>query len=72
MLEDLHEAGYIYNDLKLDNILVGDSLFSQSSQTEIRLIDFGFSQEYLRSDGRHKQQTEVTFFRGNIIFASLD
>ena len=24
ILEKLHEAGYIYNDMKLDNILIGD------------------------------------------------
>ena len=25
ILEAVHEAGYVYNDIKLDNILIGDS-----------------------------------------------
>ena len=58
--------------MKLDNILVGNNQFEPSSQNQVRLIDFGFCQEYLKPDGKHKQQGEVTFFRGNIIFASVD
>lgn len=31
IFEKVHSAGYTYNDLKLDNILVGDENFSDSS-----------------------------------------
>jgi len=42
-LQRIHEAGYTYNDLKLDNILIGDHKNSLSSLHEIRLCDFGFA-----------------------------
>lgn len=29
---DMHASGYTYNDLKFDNILVGDAAFSRTSQ----------------------------------------
>ena len=53
MLQKVHEIGLVYNDLKLDNILVGDSQSSTSSLSDIRLIDFGLSSDYLDSQGNH-------------------
>ena len=52
-LEKVHNAGYVFNDLKLDNILVGDSEFSMDSRAEIRLIDFGFAERYQNKRGEH-------------------
>ena len=46
-------AGYTYNDLKLDNILVGDCENKPSSLSEIRVIDFGFAAKFLNKDGSH-------------------
>ena len=43
ILQKIHEAGYTYNDLKLDNIMVGDSLNDDFSLWKIRLIDYGFA-----------------------------
>ena len=34
-LESLHLAGYIYNDLKLDNILVDHNVILDHSETNI-------------------------------------
>lgn len=31
IFRDIHQAGYTYNDLKMDNILVGDATFSKAS-----------------------------------------
>ena len=53
LFEHLHKIGKIYNDLKLDNILVGDKDSSQESLAKITLIDFGLCSSYLDKDGRH-------------------
>mgnify|MGYP006093288189 CR=1 FL=1 len=44
----LHELGFVHNDLKLDNILVG---FKDPSK--IFLIDFGLSQSFTEQNGDH-------------------
>lgn len=43
--ERVHLAGYTYNDLKLDNILIGTK--DGKSLHEIRLTDFGFAEKYM-------------------------
>lgn len=56
LLEQVHAAGYVFNDLKLDNILVGfgnhlpshytsENIFASSS---FHLIDFGFATRYVK------------------------
>ena len=45
--------GKVYNDLKLENILIGDQNNSPESLSEIRLIDFGLVTDYLDSHGNH-------------------
>lgn len=55
LLENFHNIGYIYNDLKLDNILVGDKDSSYESLSKITLIDFGLCTSYLDKDGNHVQ-----------------
>ena len=52
----IHEAGYIYNDLKLDNILIGDDMslpHAKQSLYKIRLIDFGLCKRYIHESGAH-------------------
>lgn len=76
-LEATHNAGYIYNDLKLDNLMIGfgqklsqdNSIFSDCS---LHLVDFGFATKYLDSKGKHIKEGKVNVFRGNIMFASLN
>ena len=51
IIERIHSAGYTYNDLKLDNIILGDSQFSDESLHCLRLIDFGFAERYRKKDG---------------------
>lgn len=44
-----HNAGFLYNDLKLNNIVVGDATDyrdHQKSLHKIRLIDFGLAYKY--------------------------
>ena len=51
LFEHLHNIGYIYNDLKLENILVGDKDSSPESLAKITLIDFGLCSRFLTEDG---------------------
>ena len=78
-LEATHKAGYVFNDLKLDNLMVGynQKIFKKTpygvsmfSQCSIHLVDFGYATKYLMSQGKHILETETKVFRGNIIFAS--
>ena len=47
----IHAAGLTYNDLKLDNILIGDHTEDENSMNQVRLIDFGFAEKYVDSNG---------------------
>ena len=80
MLEGVHSAGYTYNDLKLDNIMVGYNnkpikgcKFDAFQNTSLHLIDFGFATRFAdKSTGKHLPQSDVDTFRGNMIFGSLN
>jgi serine/threonine protein kinase len=69
----IHEAGYIYNDLKLDNIVIGDDKTlpnAKHSLYKVRLIDFGMSTKYVIEDGSHTPMKKVPVFKGNLVFSS--
>lgn len=80
----VHKAGYIYNDLKPDNIMIKNLHVSNSSDlfdnAELSLIDFGFCSKYIetlkRKDGSkkfvHVDQKDTDDFKSNMFFASLD
>lgn len=78
ILEMVHKSGYIYGDLKLDNILAGfgdnlpdspsDNAFSNVS---LNLIDFGFATKYLDKEGSHLPEKHIELFQGNLIFSSV-
>lgn len=82
MLERIHEAGYVYNDLKLDNLLLNikadknylkttdDNIFEDH---QVNIIDFGFATRYKdKKTKEHLEKEEVDVFRGNMVFASLN
>ena len=52
----MHQAGFTYNDMKLDNILVGDYSGTPETLHEIRIIDFGFAAKYRDAHGEHIKQ----------------
>lgn len=80
ILEQVHSAGFIYNDLKFDNLLLDfETNIEQFEKADINIfdsnniniIDFGYATSYLEEDGKtHIQKEKVDFFRGNMIFAS--
>lgn len=84
LLESLHKCGYVFNDLKLDNLMVeyNDYLPDIKTITEhqdafekctINLVDFGMvTNVFNRQTRQHINQKDVEEFRGNIMFASLN
>ena len=81
ILERIHRAGFIYNDLKLDNLLLDADVDIQSllmtdkdffETVNVNIIDYGFVTRYV-DDGfkKHVSKKEVDVFRGNILFSSL-
>ena len=63
----LHEMGYVHNDLKLDNILIG-----YKDPSLIYLIDFGLTCRYLNENQTHVEKIYTQKFSGNFLFASLN
>ena len=69
ILEMVHKSGYIYGDLKLDNILAGfeDILPDEASgnafsNVSLNLIDFGFATKYIDQSGNHLPETHNELF----------
>ena len=52
ILEEVHTIGYVYNDLKPDNICVG-KFNDKETLHRLYLIDFGLSLPYLLPNGDH-------------------
>ena len=64
----LHDLGYVHDDIKLDNILVG-----YTDPQNIYLIDFGLAVKYLKEDGQtHVGKKILNKFSGNFLLASLN
>jgi serine/threonine protein kinase len=68
ILEQIHSAGYVYNDLKLDNILLGHgqklpadcSYGNCFEDIDLTLVDFGFATRYINKRTRkHEPETLV-------------
>lgn len=80
-LEKIHKSGYVYNDIKPENILIGkkDVVWNQElrancfENTTFHLIDMGFATRWRdKKTGKHLKQKDVDFFRGNPTFCSLN
>ena len=63
----LHKLGYVHNDIKPANILVG-----YKDPGIIYLIDFGIAHKYLNPDGTHIQSKFESHFVGNFLLASFN
>ena len=82
ILETVHNAGIIYNDLKFDNLLFGygqklpkDCQNNKNcfANMKFNLIDFGLAQSYINpKTGHHLEQDKEKYMRGNFLFGSID
>ena len=82
VLEQIHNAGYIFNDLKLDNLMLENSVDCRKIKksdgdiflnNNVNIIDFGFATQYLEEDEKtHVKKTILDSFRGNLVFSSMN
>ena len=49
LLEQFHSIGYIYNDLKPDNICIGE-FNDMKTVHSLKLIDFGLATPYMKAN----------------------
>ena len=72
---NIHEVGYVYNDLKTDNILVGNYRCSDSLH-QLKLIDFGLATAYLTTEKGTGKKIHIEqgkkYFQGNLAFSSFN
>ena len=67
IIEKFHETGYIYNDIKPDNICI-----DLQNQNQLRLIDFGLVTSYITDDANqaHIKLSKRKEIKGNRAFMS--
>lgn len=83
VLQKIHEHGYVFNDLKPDNILVGDlplyfyqemmkqkKTIDKRQFCQVHLIDFGLTTSYNDENGQHIKTGMPDKFKGSMLFAS--
>ena len=63
-------TGYTYNDLKSDNLCIGE--ITEYDPSSIKLIDFSLCTKYLDDNVDHILQTTVKHFKGNILMSSYN
>lgn len=69
LLEQFHSIGYIYNDLKPDNICIGE-FNDMKTVHSLKLIDFGLATPYMKGNQHIKQEPKQ--FQGNLAFSSYN
>ena len=77
LIEQFHEIGHVYNDLKLDNICVG-TFGLNDKKCQLKLIDFGIATSYVTTEGKFKKPSDPShhiklerrLFNGNMGFCS--
>lgn len=67
----VHKSGIIYNDLKLQNVMI--DFDEKTNEPVVSLTDFGFASSYLKLHGEHiSEKQSVKYFRGNLMFSSVN
>ncbi len=69
-LERLHEQGFIHQDIKPENILIGTNDITLPESGDLHLIDFGFIKKFRFENGEHKPQKKQYTFKGNVQYSS--
>lgn len=69
-LKQLHQCGFVHNDLKPANLLLGSKNMKDQNSSSVVLIDFGFSKPFHDGSGKHIKCEDVKEFRGNFLFSS--
>ena len=80
ILEKIHAAGLVYNDLNLDNILLDYGVRSNEDidcdifdQVKINLIDMSFATPFLDENRKqHVRKKTLDKYRGSIYFSSVN
>lgn len=72
ILQKVHSIGMVYNDLKLENILVNKDQDASNTLSDISLVNFGFCTDYLDSDGEHIPYEQTKECIGNIATSSIN
>ena len=68
-LKMVHACGYIFNDLKPENVAIN----IEDGKAVATLIDLGLASKFRKPDGAHLKNEEMaTSFNGNIMFSSVD
>ena len=70
-IQIIHEAGYAYNDLKLDNCCAPRGFIASSSLQDVHLVDFGLAKKFVDENGVHLDEQESENFEGNLLFSSF-
>lgn len=72
-LKVLHKSGYIYHDLKCDNISILNKPISVNNNfIHLVLIDYGSSSKYVSDDGSHLSENASSKRRGNVYCSSIN
>ena len=81
IIEQIHAAGFIYNDIKLDKVLLAynDNFPEDCRQgncfkdVTINLVDYDLASRYIdKKTGKHLPPNETGTFKGNMLFASAN
>ena len=70
-LQYVHDAGYVYNNLKMENILVSKKKSNHQCE-QVKLIDYSLAQEYLDEEGNHLECCKVDSIDETNVFSSLN